>query len=51
MEDSQAEDVGAAATSHRQKVRIYSKMLWQNPTKDSPLLVRSGVDVDVELQS
>ena len=51
MEDNQARDVGASGSAHGQEVRINAKLVWQNPSKDSPLSVRSGHRVDVELNS
>ena len=50
MVDNQARDVGASGSAHGQEVRINAKLVT-NPSKDSPLSVRSGVDVEVELHS
>ena len=50
MEDNRAWDVGASATAIGQEVIIYLNFLT-NPSKDSPLLVRSGHRVEVELHS
>ena len=49
----QARDVGSAATVHEQEVIINCKNIVNKQSKDSPLFVRSGhmVDVEVEIHS
>ena len=46
MVDNQARDVGASGSAHEQEVRINAKLVT-HPSKDSPLSVRSGVEVEL----